>query len=443
MKKLEIAGLVVAALLFFIWPVSHTITLRDLLLVSGLLIFGYLAYRSRPHRWFVPLRVPGLLYLALTLWIFIGAFFISAETAWSFDEIRGQWLKGLAALLVGVGMAAAFRGDEKSAARALTALAAALLVHVLYVDISALVDFVKTGIVGRRLPGLAGGPDKSNYITNFLILFLAVEIFLRVTYRRRMLLVGNVVLGLSLFAALFGEYVTALRNGVVELSLVMLLLAILFVYENRRRMSRSALTAGILVLLVIPAILGYLNYTKDERWKTFFQTIPIAWDTASHKGWLDEPKYGLPALPDGTPVEGSAYQRVAAIKEGSRLVIENPLGIGYGRNSYGHGLRKKYETPLGHSHSGILDFAIGTGIPGTLLWLGFLASLVVIAWRRFQREPDYAPLLLMLVVTGFSLRMLVDSVIRDHMLQQFLFLVGLLAVMTVAKRPKPPALHTG
>jgi hypothetical protein len=34
-------------------------------------------------------------------------------------------------------------------------------------------------------------------------------------------------------------------------------------------------------------------------------------------------------------------------------------------------------------------------------------------------------------------------VIRDHMLQQFLFLVGLLAVLTVAKRPKPPAPHTG
>ena len=42
----------------------------------------------------------------------------------------------------------------------------------------------------------------------------------------------------------------------------------------------------------------------------------------------------------------------------------------------------------------------------------------------------------MLLLLDFGARMVVDSVIRDHMLQQFMFLVSLAAVMMVAEGPE-------
>jgi O-antigen ligase len=127
--------------------------------------------------------------------------------------------------------------------------------------------------------------------------------------------------------------------------------------------------------------------------------------------------------------------RISALKEGALLIVDHPLGIGFGRNAYGHGLEAKYgEKGLGHSHSGLMDLAIGTGIPGTILWLTFLVALFLVGWRRFREAPDYPPLLLMLGVGGYGFRMLVDSVIRDHMLQQFLLMAGLLAVLATTRR---------
>ncbi len=132
----------------------------------------------------------------------------------------------------------------------------------------------------------------------------------------------------------------------------------------------------------------------------------------------------------------SVYLRIAWLKEGLLLVRDHPFGIGFDRNAFGHGLKAKYGRGVGHSHSGLLDMAIGLGIPGALLWLGFFASLAAIAWRRHRASGNYAAILLLLLLLDYGVRMVLDSVIRDHMLQQFMFLAGLAAVLTVAGVPE-------
>lgn len=431
--KIEIAGLLLVALLFFVWPIPHTITLRDILLLSAFLWCGWCLYHQPSSGWMMALKVPALIYVALSAWILVNALFISAESLSSLDEVRGQWLKGFVALVVGAWAGATFGRDADGASRLLTVIALVLAVHVLYIDFIALSNLIRHGTLGHRFEVFGGdGPDKSNYLTNILLIFLFAEILCRVTYGRRTLRLGNPVLGVLMLAALLSENVTGMRNGVIELTLILVIITVIFVMENHWRISRTVLTAGVALLLLIPATLGYFSYKNDPRWHTLIETVPVAWDTDTHKAWLNERKYELPKLSDGSMVESSAYLRIAAIKEGSRLVIEHPLGIGYSRNAFGHALQQKYgEVSMGHSHSGLVDLAIGTGLPGLLLWLGFLVTLVVTAWRYFRRTKAYAPLLLMLVIGGYGARMVVDSVIRDHMMQQVLFVIGMLAVMTV------------
>ena len=103
MKKLEIIGLLIMGLLFFVWPIAHTATLRDLLLVLNLALFGYLAWQKGwPGKVLWELSLPAAILLAFTLWMYVVAVFISAETAWSLDEIQSQWWRALVALLIGV-----------------------------------------------------------------------------------------------------------------------------------------------------------------------------------------------------------------------------------------------------------------------------------------------------------------------------------------------------
>jgi O-Antigen ligase len=439
MKKLRFAGLMFVVLLFVVWPIAHVTSARELLLFLSLFLFGWVAYRQRVRGWVAPLAVPLGLYAALTVWMLVVAFAISPEPAWTLGEIRGQWLKGLAALLVGLWMGAAIANDERTTARALSAFALIGAAYVIYVDFIALGGLVQTGSVLQRFPVFGGGPDKANYVTNLFLVFLFAEGFQRLTGMGRVLRIGNAVLVLFVVAGLLAEYATGMRNGVAEVGISLLVLAVLFIRSNRQRAAFPALLGGAAVSVAIVGALAYLNYQSDPRWRTFEETAAIAWDTNTHKSWLNEQKYPLPRLRDGNFVDGSAYERITCIKEGGRLVLDHPLGIGFGRNAYGHGLKAKFgEGGLGHSHSGIIDLAIGTGFPGALLWLAFVGSLIIVGWRRFAAAPDYPPLLLLLVATGYGSRMLVDSIIRDHMLQQFLFLAGLLAALSVLRAERAP-----
>ena len=139
-------------------------------------------------------------------------------------------------------------------------------------------------------------------------------------------------------------------------------------------------------------------------------------------------------------MDWSNYMRLARMKAGVDLTLENPWGVGFGRNAFGHAVMKKYGESSSHSHSGLIDLAVGTGIPGTLLWIGFLASLATLGWRSFRRTQDYCALALLLLVTGYGTRMVLDSTIRDHMLQMFLFLAAFLAVIAAGQLARQRAL---
>jgi O-antigen ligase len=438
MKKIEIIGPVLLGLLFFVWPIPHTVSLRDILLALNLCFFGYLAWcRGWPRRNLRDLSAPAVILAALTAWMYFVAVFVASETAWSLSEIGSQWIRGLAALIAGAWVAVAVRTESDLKQKALLAIFIALLLHVLYVDLEAMNIWLHDQSF-ERLRGLTEGPDKSNYLTNLLFCFLLAEFFQRIMGKKRVLPFGNGILTTAIAVALVSVSVERMRNGVAVLALLLLVLGAFYLFERRKQLKKPVFLAGVSVLLVITlGGLGLAAMAKENTsLKKLIATIPIAWDTEHYKGWQDEKKYGLPVLPSGETVDPSAYQRIAWLKQGLLMIGEHPFGIGFGRNAFGHGLKAKYGEGGGHSHSGLLDFAIGTGIPGTLLWLGFFVSLMRLAWKRSRATHSHAAILLMLLLLDFGARMVVDSVIRDHMLQQFMFLVGLAAVLTMAEVPE-------
>ena len=185
-------------------------------------------------------------------------------------------------------------------------------------------------------------------------------------------------------------------------------------------------------------MLGYLDYKTDARWQVFRETLPFALDTQHHRAWLTDADY--PRLSNGQEVDKSAYERISWAKEGVQLVIDRPLGRGFSRTAFGAGLQAKYGSGEGaHSHSGLLDLTIGAGIPGALLWLAFLGSLVRVGWTRFRTSDNTLNngygLLLQFIVLDYGLRSLIDSNIRDHMLQQFMLLGGVVLSLTLQSSP--------
>ena len=438
MKKLEIAALVFLGLLFFVWPIPRTISLRDLLLVLILLVSAYLAWRQGGSRGNLrALLTPAILFAALTAWMYFVALFISPESAWSIDELNSQWIRALAALVAGVVVALAVGSDSDFKQKILLVIFAALLLHVLIVDILALKQWSQDLMAHQefgRISGLAGGADKSNYLTNLFLCFLLAESLYRLLSKKRALPFGNVLLGSAIGVALLSLFAERMRNGMAVFALLLLTTGLLWLLAQKQRLKKTGLVVSALALVAVAlGGLGLAVVIKGHSdLEKLIETAPVAWDTEHHQGWLDEKKYGLPVLPSGETVDPSAYMRIAWFKQGLLIIGEHPFGIGFGRNAYGHGLKAKYGEGRGHSHSGLLDLAIGTGVPGTLLWLGFFVSLMRLAWKRARATHNHAAILLVLLLLDFGARMVVDSVIRDHMLQQFMLLVGFASVIMMS-----------
>lgn len=277
---------------------------------------------------------------------------------------------------------------------------------------------------------LTDGPDKSNFLSNFFLYFLLAETLIRSVCRRRVLPLSHFGLAMAFLTVLCSIYVERTRNGVLEMMVVLLLFGLLLFTAYWKRLSARTLTIALSLALLVLMVFGYISFKTDARWQSLWQTIPIALDTEKHRAWLDL-NGPVPVLPDGEPVNRSNYMRIARIKAGIDLTLENPWGVGYGRNAFGHAVMKKYGVSSSHSHSGLVDMAIGAGIPGALLWLGFLMGLGIVAVRGYRSRRDFASVLLLFVVTGYGVRMVLDSIVRDHMLQMFLFLAAFLAVAVV------------
>jgi O-antigen ligase len=277
-----------------------------------------------------------------------------------------------------------------------------------------------------------------------LLYFLLAEIFIRSVFHRRFLPVGNIPLTAIAVVALFAVYVEAMRNGIAELAVVLGVAVVLVMRESNRR--RRLVIAGVTLALVVIALTqSYLNVRKDERWQTFLETVPIAL-AIENKAWINE---GLPqpGLANGQAVDWSNYSRIARIRAGLSLMADRPLGVGFGRNAFGHAVEQKYGLRTSHSHSGIIDLGVGTGVPGVVLWLAFFGVLWRLGFRGLRGSRSFPALALLFLTSGYGFRMLVDSTIRDHMLQMFLFLAAFLAVTAAAgllgqepgKTSAPPA----
>ena len=438
MGALKVIVLALVGALFFVWPIPHTVSASDLLLLLNLCLFGYLAWQQGwPRRSVHGLYLPAAVLAALTAWMYLVAFFVSPETSWSLDEITSQWIRGLIALSVGVLVATTVSTNPDSMRKALFVIFIALLLHVLYVDLETVYLWWRDQGIAR-LAGLAEGPDKSNYLTNLLFGFLLAESFLRISRGKRLLPFGNGILLTTLVLAVTAEFAERTRNGIFTLVLMLLMLSALYLAEQGKRLKKSAVVAGVVTMwLLVVAGLGLVVAARQSSsLDNLIGTVSIAWDTEHYKAWQGDGREAWPMLPGGETVDPSVYQRVAWLKEGLLLVAQHPLGIGFGRNAFGHGLKAKYGEGSGHSHSGLLDLAIGVGIPGALLWLGFIVSLMRLAWKQYRATHSYVALLLLLVLTDYGARMLLDSIMRDHMLQQFMFLTGLTAVMMVAESPE-------
>ncbi len=409
-------------LLVAIYPVPHTIALRNLLLLIGLLSLAWhwratlRALSALRQRWSW-LAVPAWILGALTMWIAIHALFIAPSPVMALDRARADWLMPL--LLLAVGALVAMRTENGNALRGLVL---ALACHILLVAIFQCWQWLTIGHWPVGVMPFAER-DYQSTLNGFLIGLLLAD-------RLSLLLAGSTPLGFStgatwglLISSLGADVLLRARNGTV-VSIVLLVVAIAILISDPECRKRWGLKIALAVGFA--ALLGGMSVRNDGRWQGLVESVAIGIESNSHFWMTGEPSQ-LPLTPSGTPLEQSAYARAAWARQAVEAIARKPLGIGYGHDAFGRAIEEKYGFGgMGSSHSGWLDIALGIGIPGLALLLALGVAIVAAGWRRFRCLDDGLGLLLAVSVFGYLLRCLLDGHFSGWRLALFALIVGLL-----------------
>jgi hypothetical protein len=419
--------------LIFILTIPHTIALRNLVAVLLLVSAIYIWLRNKEQK--LPknkdFKQIILLFGIFTLYLVLHTFFIADEFDWSFDELRAQWFIPLLYFIIGILLAFISKvGKYFDNKTLITALFFAMFLHILYVDFVAIDNLLQQQTLISRYGGLTGSPVLANYLTNILLAFVIAEFIYRIKTGKTILKINNSLLLFILVACIFSSVVEGMRFGMIALFFLTISAIILFSIDNRANLKHKILyTMFFIILISVPLLYNAFN---DNRWSSLIETIPIALDTENNKHWLDRDKYPIPTLSDGSNVSGSNYERMAWAYQGLKYIIKDPIGLGYGRNAFGHAVQKyeNYDKSRGkHSHSSIIDLTIGIGIVGIILWLGIFAKIIIFSFRKFIHTKNYYALITLVITSGFLMRSIVDSNIRDHMLLQFMLMLGISIVL--------------
>lgn len=418
-------------LFLFVLPIPGTIALRHGLLLLLLIFLGLL---WRECSFGSSIKGNNLSHLIiwlglLSLGLIAHAVLISDETTWALKEISSQWLPALLAAGVGLGAILAGYSFGLSRQKLLGWLVLTFLAQTVFSLIVTMPDFLAQGAFPQAKTALTAGKLEISYWNNLLLAFLAVDGLSRWRYRQALTaLPTGVVLG-GVVIVFASNLAFGARNGMIGSLILLFSLVMLVLWHERQQLGVVRTAAFVGGALALVGALGWASYQLDPRWGRFEETAQLAWQGGKNNVWLYPDGAVMPRLKSGEPVDASAYFRIAWIRAGFDLIEEYPWGVGYGRNAFGHALRKTTETRLGHAHSGLIDWTIGVGVLGLLLWLCFLSWLVWLGLRRYFVRRDPAGLILAFVVGGFFGRMLLDSINRDHMLMVFFLILAILVAM--------------
>ena len=346
--------LAVVLALLFVWSLPGVIALRHLLLLLSLLFLAGL-YDSRNYdetmrsvlraNW-----IPASLFALLTGWFVVQAVFVSSEPDWALGELSGQWATAIMALMVGIMLALASRaGKIPDPMTVTTALMSVMLLQAAIAVGQSVFDWIRHGDLLRQQVPLTGGKLEMSFLLNIVLAALVIDLLRRACRTGSFLRLPFAVIVAAVLLVLFCAYLSGSRNGVLGVLFLSASAIILFVIDQHRQRGWEMAAIGGLLALFFVSGFALFSYQGDSRWRVFSESAALGWDIDNHKAWGDMNRHPLPRLDTGERVDESAYLRVAFIHAGIRLIAENPLGVGYGRNAFAHALEKTGNANVGQT----------------------------------------------------------------------------------------------
>jgi hypothetical protein len=430
--------LLLSGMLLFVYSLPHAMALRKLFVfIAFLFAFKYFwgALQKKPKPFLAAVLV------------------ISDQPLASFSEWKGQWLPALMSFIAGIGLARALMLSKLKDARVAVALVITVPLVIFLCVNAVAIGYALTQPgnylpghyavgeygIGMGLYGIGGQKGIIGYQITLLVPILIADLFSRLVKGNRLLPVPVWVILAIFVLAIFTLFAASSRNGMLILMLAFAIGAVMMISEIRKRFSAKKIITFVLATLIIVFSIALVAYKADPRWQSFVETIPLAWDIDRDQLWIHNDGVNLPLTPSGKQADPSEYYRIAWSHEGWRMLMEHPWGLEIARDTFHKLVLAKYgHADMSHSHNAWMDFGLEVGIPGLLLWGGFLWLQAKFGWQAWSKNKEPLGVALAIMVIMFAAHGILDSIFRDHMIEQFMLVAGLLlSALTFRKNDVP------
>ena len=423
-----------------LWNIPHTIAGRYI--CEGILLISVLLYKPEWGLFFQKSK----LLLAFFVYILVQLFFFSENFRVAVSNFRAEWMHFILFSIIGAGTGLILgkRDSQKFLLYVGVAFSIPLCIHII-------LFIIKAVSIGRMPWGYWGineiHGDFAYPALEAAILFCTYYLLqTNATYQR--------YLAIGLISICIASPLLATSRGGVGFTLAGILFVVLshFFLGAGRSVGTSK---KILFLLSIPILLlgiykiGVIS--DPNRWGGIASRLAVGFEgdpslvycqgIETLEAALKEKGIEItPAVQKGlnSVVDGDGARMMAA-RSGLALTLKNPMGINQSKQAYQQAIEAYCgSTPkitIAHTHNAWIDTALAIGIPGAILLLLVLINYAQVGYSAFVRHSIASPYGMALFASAcmWILRGLLDSTMRDQMLEMQAFIFAALLGMILAK----------
>jgi len=426
-----------------LWNIPHTIALRYV--CEGVLL---LIVFSSSLDW-KPILARSKLLLVFTLYLFIQVLFFSSSVSEGLRGFKSEWMHFILFTIAGAGTGL-YLAQSKSRNLLLPigfAFAIPLLIHLSLV----LYKGIAIGSIPWDYWGINEIHGDLAYTSLQASILLTVYV-LSVAKTRLQYTLST----LLLFVCLVSPLIAQSRGGVIFTIGSVLFTSAWYFYFKRPKLNINART--ILISAITLVCLGFLIKTgiaaDPERWSKSVSRALAGFQGDANVIMCNGVEsliasYHSKNIPITPQIESELNRildgegtRIMAARSGLNLILQHPMGIDGSKQAYQIAIKQFCggipAIVIFHAHNGWIDTALAIGIPGALLLFMVMINYGVQGYRLNRDPASFNPFGLALFASAFLwlLRALLDSTLRDQMLEMQAFVLPLLLTLALSYHSK-------
>lgn len=426
-----------------LWNIPHTIAARYV--CEGLLLILTLSFALD---WESTFRKSKLV-IAFIGYLFIQTLFFSSDLKSGLSGFKSEWMHFILFSIAGAGagLIASKRKSESTLLYLGIAFALPLLIHLSLT----LMKGLEIGAIPWRYWGINEIHGDLGY-TALQASILLSTYFLCASKAPWQYVISLVLL----LSCVVSPVIAQSRGGVIfAITGIVFTAATYFVMARKKSCFGVKSLVTLIAAIICVGILVKIGISVDPtRWGGAFSRALVGFQgdpQAIYCNGIDSLRNTLQA--DGidvTPlveagiksVEDGDGARVMVARLGLLMMLENPMGINGSKQAYQTAITEFCGKPpaifLSHTHNAWIDTSLAIGIPGAFLLLLVMLNYGWQGFRMVRQSEQINPFALALFVSAsiWILRGILDSTLRDQMLEMQAFTLAFLLASAINYQAK-------